>query len=188
MRCKPRLGEIPIPLKSRNRHAKHFRSIRFCQSAEKTQFHHFRRTWIEGLQSDQCFIKGQKPIVQSDDANIGIPERNFDDAFPPLLAVRTPGVVQQHAPHLLRRYGIEMRSILTRNWPRAEDPKKSFVQNGGGLQGMLTVLTAHLTRCNPVQIAIDQFHKLVCGFNVAEPPSVEKGGNIVFVSIVPHVH
>ena len=79
-----------------------------------------------------------------------------------------------------------MSAILPLNRLGPEKPKIRFVQNGCGLQGMLAVLAAHLTCRNPVQIAVDQFHELVHGFHVAEPPSVEKARDIVCSAIFLH--
>ena len=81
-----------------------------------------------------------------------------------------------------------MSAVLPLNGLGTEDPKISFVQNGGGLQCMLAVLAAHLTRRNPMQIAVDHFHELVRSFHVARPPSVEKARDIVRLAIFPHVH
>jgi hypothetical protein len=53
---------------------------------------------------------------------------------------------------------------------------------------MLAAFAAHFTRRNPMQIAIDQFHELVRGLRVAEPPSVEKARDIVRLAIFLHIH
>ena len=75
MRRKPRSGEIPIPLQCGNRDAEHFRCVGFGQAAEEAQLNDFRGTWIEILQPDQGFIKGQKPLVQSQGAAVAFQER-----------------------------------------------------------------------------------------------------------------
>ena len=80
-----------------------------------------------------------------------------------------------------------MRTILPLNRLGLKKPKICLVQNGCGLQGMLAMLTAHLTGRDPMQIAVDQFHQLVRSFHIAEPPAVEKTSDVVFLAIVRHI-
>ena len=76
-------------------------------------------------------------------------------------------MVQQDPPQLPRRHGIKVRTILPLNRLGLKKPKICFVQNGCGLQRMLTVLAAHLAGRDPMQIAIDQFHQLARRFRIA---------------------
>lgn len=61
------------------------------------------------------------------------------------------------------------------------------MHDGGSLQSMFAVLAAHLTRCNPMQFAVDQLHQAIGGLTFAAPPPVEKSGDrprIVFARVI----
>jgi hypothetical protein len=52
---------------------------------------------------------------------------------------------------------------------------------------MLAVLAAHLTRSDPMQITIDQFHELVRGVQVALTPPLQKTRDLVRIAAFLHV-
>ncbi len=96
--------------------------------------------------------------------------------------MRPPGMVQQHAPQLPCRHGVEMSAIVPRRRLATEDPQIGFVQNGGGLQGVPGVLAAHFARRNPMQIIVDQLHKSIRSFGVAQAPAIQQAFVISFAS------
>ena len=70
-----------------------------------------------------------------------------------------------------------MGAILPVYWLGLSDPKVGFMHDGGGLQGMLAVLAAHLACGYAMQLVVDQFHETVGGLLLAAPPPVEKSGD-----------
>ena len=66
-----------------------------------------------------------------------------------------------------------MRPILPRHRLATEDAEIYFVQNGGCLQGVARALATHFTGRNPMQLAIDQFHKSIRSSGVAQPSTIQ---------------
>jgi len=81
-----------------------------------------------------------------------------------------------------------MRAILPRHRLATEDAEIYFVQNGGCLQGVARALATHFTGRNPMQLAIDQFHKSIRSLDVTQAPAVQQAGDIMRLAIFRNVH
>ena len=81
-----------------------------------------------------------------------------------------------------------MRAILPRRRLATEDPQIKFVQNGGCLEGVTRALPAHFTGGNPMQLAVDQFHKSIRSFGVAQAPAIQQARDIIRPAIFRNIH
>jgi len=64
-------------------------------------------------------------------------------------------MVYQNSPQLLGRHCVKMGAILPVYWLGPDHPKVGFMHDCCGLQCMLAMLTAHFSRGNPMQLAVD---------------------------------
>ena len=113
----PRAGGLPVPRYGRARHRQRDCDLLLGQAAEVAEFDNLDLTRIEARQFGQGLIDQQQLAFPRLDGTDVIVERDFERRAWPFRGLMRPRVVDQNAPHHLRRDAEKMRPILPNDAP-----------------------------------------------------------------------
>ncbi len=95
-------------------------------------------------------------------------------------------MVDEDAPHHLRRDGKEVRAVLPRRALLIDEPQVGLVDQRGGLQRVAIALAPQPGRRALMQLPVDGRHQLVTGRDVAAGPRMEKPGHVAGPLLLVH--
>src|SRR5881392_978837 len=88
-------------------------------------------------------------------------------------------MINHDAPHQLRGRRDKMAPALPDRLRIIDQSQVSFVENGGGLQGMAGALPAHIMVREPVQFGLHQWDQLLQRSLVSAAPVAEQLGDLL---------
>jgi hypothetical protein len=178
-RREPGPRRLPVALDRNDRHLQDFGDVLFSQAAEESQLDDTGSTGIRGSERRQERVQVEELFARDGRA----PPIHFRKRHAPLLAtafVRDAGarMIDENAPHRLRRDGEEVGAILVGNGVTADETQIELVDDRIGFKGVVVTLTPQKAGGLRAQLRLDDREELVAGALVPGPPAAEPAGNL----------
>ncbi len=125
-----------------------------AESAEETHFDHLHFAWIQPRERVHCVI--QRHQVRSPAAvHDGCLFQRDLLQLTSALQVMAARMLDQNAPHQLRRNGEEVRAILPLHAPVLHQPHVRLINQRRRLQAVAGAFACHVAPCQTVQFGIN---------------------------------
>ena len=98
----------------------------------------------------------------------------------------TAGVVDEDAAHQARGDAVEVRAALPVDLRGVDQPQIGFVDQRGGLEGMVAVFLAQITARELAQFLVHQRHELVWRGGVPVAPGEQQARDFVRGGVIVH--
>jgi hypothetical protein len=166
----PCARHVPVTRYCVFRNVQHARDLLIVETAKVSQLDHLTASFVHLRQTLKCFIQPEQLQTLIRSYSCSFFQRNLLRSAAALGVSVTPRMVDEYAPHYLRRDGEEVRTIGPMYVPLIYEADVSFVYEGGGLECVTFSLPAHVTSRKPAQFLVDQRIQLVeCGLVPVAP-------------------
>jgi hypothetical protein len=139
----------------------HPRDLLVVETAKVSQLNYLAASRIALGETLQCFVQTHQftALIGSNCRNFL--ERDLLRAAAALRVSMTPRVIDQNAPHDLRRDREEVGTIRPVHILLIDQANVRFVYQGSGLECVVFSLAAHVTASQAVQFVVDEGIQLV---------------------------
>ncbi len=153
---KPGASVGPLALNRLHGDAVKGRDLVELQTDKEPELHHFRLGRIQTGQLVEGIVDFKQTIVLRFSGRVDAGQVNAFLAATMPECPFAPGVLDEDAPHRLRRRGEEVASAVPPLVSLADQPEPGLMHQSGGLQGLARGLFGHLGGSQPAQFLIDQ--------------------------------
>lgn len=174
----PSLGHRPIALDGFRGDTDKFRGFFNAEASEETEFDDSALAGVELGEAVEGIVELQelrgvfagksKPLVERQDYILAT-------AF---LTKMRSGIVGEDAAHKLSGHGEELRAALPIRIALTNQLQIGFMDESGGLQGVVGAFAAHARPREAFQFAVDQWSEAVSGFGVTLFQLLKQGSYI----------
>ena len=139
----------------------HARDLLVVETAKVSQFNYLAASWISLGQALQCFVQTHQFTPRVGSKCCHFLQRDLLRAATALRVRVTTRVIDQDAPHYLRRDREEVRTIRPVHILLINQANVGFIYKGSGLKCVVFSFPDHVTASQAVEFVVDQRVQLV---------------------------